>query len=169
MIEADGPLVRDAKQLVRTRASELLAQGVEAQNQAEVGSALQVFFNLGELREVASQQVTQQLAALDRAAAAALDPKKVNSGAGGNPNAGFLQGRANSGRRRVGQGAAWERPLLAWHALPCLSLQVCLAAPAGYQRSARAAPWEMPCLAAWRRWPSSCTGLPCRSGTCTES
>ncbi|CAI5475817.1 unnamed protein product [Closterium sp. Yama58-4] len=75
VVEAQHEWVAEAGQAIRREAMKALEGGMEAMNQAEVGSVLQVFFNMGELRQTVDQLVAKHKGQAMRAVATGLDMK----------------------------------------------------------------------------------------------
>lgn len=92
-----------------------LAEGVEALSQAAVGAALQVFFNLGELRAAVDGAVAARVHDLDRAARAALDSRQLSlalgAGARGAQGSGGPGGARGVTLPQPGAGASWQERL----------------------------------------------------------
>lgn len=93
-----------------------LKAGLECLSQADVGSALQVLFNLNELQQAAQQLAEQQAAAFGRELAAALDPRKLSAssvaagGSGPGPGgAKGLHGTLPGGSTAKVQEALWDK------------------------------------------------------------
>lgn len=89
----------------------MLGRGMEGLNQAEVGTGLQVFYNLGELRITVDQMVERYKASAVKSVATALDMKAVSGGGGGGFGPGGVRG---SGTPQLGGGgkareALWGR------------------------------------------------------------
>ena len=107
--DADRRYFADAARDVRAEAKAALDEGMGATSQAEVGAALQVFYNLGELAEA----VDAQIAALAQIAADgvrdALDPRELSREMGG--GVGESSGRA--GRPPAGREKEWAEALWA--------------------------------------------------------
>eukprot|EP00887_Chlorella_sp_A99_P006562 scaffold3.g6562.t1 len=87
-VEADREFLAATRVRVRAAAEAALQAGLDAPSQADVGSALQVLYNLGELRQAVDQQVDSSCAALGRELAAALDPRKLTAAGGAGPGGG---------------------------------------------------------------------------------
>ncbi|XP_063783130.1 conserved oligomeric Golgi complex subunit 5 isoform X2 [Pseudophryne corroboree] len=75
VIENDLLFIGRARLEVENQAKRLLEQGVETQNPTQVGTALQVFYNLGALKEVITSVVEGYCTALDENINNALDIK----------------------------------------------------------------------------------------------
>ncbi|XP_034145911.1 conserved oligomeric Golgi complex subunit 5 isoform X2 [Esox lucius] len=75
VIENDLLLISRARLEVENQAKRLLEQGMEIQNPTQVGTALQVFYNLGNLRETISGVVGGYQTAIQDNVSAALDIK----------------------------------------------------------------------------------------------
>lgn len=79
----DAHFISSSKQHLVSSATELLRSGVEAQSQADVASALQVFFNLGTLHAVVRDTVRTQADSVATALHNALDTRQLSAAAGG--------------------------------------------------------------------------------------
>lgn len=80
-------------------------------NQAEVGTGLQVFYNLGELRVPVEQLVNRYKGMAVKSIGTALDMKAITTGSGGSFGPGGVRG---SGTPHIGGGAKarealWQR------------------------------------------------------------
>ncbi|KAL9229884.1 hypothetical protein vseg_005301 [Gypsophila vaccaria] len=82
----------------------VLERGLEGYNQAEVGSGLQVFYNLGELRRTVEGLVGKYKGVGVRSIAGALDMKAVSGGGGGGGYGGGPGGVQRSGTPQIGSG-----------------------------------------------------------------
>lgn len=81
VVDADTQFLAAAAARVRSRADEALKAGLATLSQADVGSALQVLYNLGELRPAVEAHVDTAAAATERAMLAALDARRLTAGA----------------------------------------------------------------------------------------
>ncbi|KAH3880912.1 hypothetical protein DPMN_004834, partial [Dreissena polymorpha] len=79
VIEQDRRFVKQARQEVETQAQKMLEQGMESQNQAQVATSLQVFHNLGSLREIVDRVVRLCESHLERDVTACLDVTALSS------------------------------------------------------------------------------------------
>ncbi|XP_008287166.1 conserved oligomeric Golgi complex subunit 5 isoform X1 [Stegastes partitus] len=119
VIENDLLLISRARLEVENQAKRLLEQGMEIQNPTQVGTALQVFYNLGSLRETISSVVGGYRTAIQDNIANALDIKGLTQPA--NP-------RGAPGRAVLptpGNTAAFRAAL--WTNLEKLMDQICAA------------------------------------------
>uniref|UniRef100_A0A4W5PF64 Conserved oligomeric Golgi complex subunit 5 n=1 Tax=Hucho hucho TaxID=62062 RepID=A0A4W5PF64_9TELE len=82
VIENDLLLISRARLEVENQAKRLLEQGMEIQNPTQVGTALQVFYNLGSLRETISGVVEGYRTTIQDNVTAALDIKGLTQPAG---------------------------------------------------------------------------------------
>ncbi|CAI5956292.1 unnamed protein product [Closterium sp. NIES-65] len=92
VVEAQHEWVAEAGQAIRREAMKALEGGMEAMNQAEVGSVLQVFFNMGELRQTVDQLVAKHKGQAMRAVATGLDMKAISASMGASGGGGGLGG-----------------------------------------------------------------------------
>ncbi|MCL7028996.1 hypothetical protein MKW94_012421 [Papaver nudicaule] len=95
---------------VRSEGMKVLERGMEGLNQAEVGSGLQVFYNLGELRPTVDSLINKYKNQGIKSISVALDMKSI-SASGGNFGPGGIQ---RSGTPQIGGGgkakeALWKR------------------------------------------------------------
>ncbi|XP_068655143.1 conserved oligomeric Golgi complex subunit 5-like [Aristolochia californica] len=96
---------------LRSEGMRVLDRGMEGLNQAEVGSGLQVFYNLGELKDTVEGLVTKYKSHGMRSIAAALDMKAISASSGGFGGPGGIH---RSGTPQIGGGAKakeglWQR------------------------------------------------------------
>ncbi|XP_074872487.1 conserved oligomeric Golgi complex subunit 5 [Carettochelys insculpta] len=75
VIENDLLFIARARLEVENQAKRLLEQGVETQNPTQVGTALQVFYNLGTLKDIISNVVDGYCASIEENINSALDIK----------------------------------------------------------------------------------------------
>ncbi|XVE84488.1 hypothetical protein DITRI_Ditri17bG0017600 [Diplodiscus trichospermus] len=103
--------VREIGSRLRSEAMKVLERGMEGLNQAEVGTGLQVFYNLGELRGTVEQLVNKYKGMGVKSVSVALDMKAISAGGGGG---GFGPGGIRgSGTPQIG-GSGKAREAL-WH------------------------------------------------------
>ncbi|KAL0711133.1 hypothetical protein Bca4012_018111 [Brassica carinata] len=89
----------------------VLERGVEGLNQAEVGTGLQVFYNLGELKVTVDQLVNKYKGVAGKSVGVDMDMKAILSGSGGGFGPGGIR---SSGAPHIGGGgkvreALWQR------------------------------------------------------------
>lgn len=106
-VENDLKVAAQARKEVENQAQRMLAQGMETQNQTQVATALQVFYNLGSLVNTVNEVVNKVKDNLKNGVKEALDPNTLsqaqsNAGAGG-------PGRA--AMPTPGNTAAWRATL----------------------------------------------------------
>lgn len=107
-------LLRSARQSVTQRAEAALREGMTGHSQAELGSGLQVFFNLGTLPAAVDQAVAGAAARADAAFAEALDPRRRPAGGAGSgepaarPSALWEDLASALAALRAGALAAWH-------------------------------------------------------------
>nr|KYP73341.1 hypothetical protein KK1_005961 [Cajanus cajan] len=111
VVDEEVAWVRDTGDLLRSEAMKLLERGMEGLNQAEVGTGLQVFYNLGELRVTVEQVVNKYKGLGAKSVSVALDMKAI-SGGGGGFGPGGIRGAATP---HIGGGAKAREAL--WHRL----------------------------------------------------
>lgn len=90
---------------VHAQATASLRSGMETLSQAEVGQALQVYFNLGEMPEAVAELTRRYTVQVSQAVAGALDATAIASGGGGTGGGGL--------GRRAASTAQWREALWA--------------------------------------------------------
>lgn len=88
VIDRDARWLAAAGRDIRAQAAAALRAGMEASSQAEVGAALQVYHNLGELNVAVDSQVSALAAAAVDHVREALDPQRLSAAMGGGPGGG---------------------------------------------------------------------------------
>ena len=103
VVERDNRWLNEANRETRRRAGAALDQGIASASQAEVGAALQVFHNLGELKHAVDNRVASLAASAVDFVREALDPKALAREAGGSETnaGGGLSGMNTHGRRAL--------------------------------------------------------------------
>ena len=79
VLREDDEFVREARPKVRRMIDDTLRRGLETLSQADVGSALQGLFNLGELRSAVMAYVEGEAGTLQRELSSCLDPRKLSA------------------------------------------------------------------------------------------
>ncbi|KAL5538089.1 hypothetical protein UlMin_046064 [Ulmus minor] len=111
-IDEELKWVKETGEKLRSEAMKLLNRGMEGLNQAEVGTGLQVFYNLGELKPTVEQLIEKYKSIGLKSVSSALDMKAISGSAGGG---GFGPGGIRgSGAPQLGGGAKardalWQR------------------------------------------------------------
>ena len=113
VVERDARWLAEAARETRRRAGAALDAGIASASQAEVGAALQVFHNLGELKDATETRVASLAASAVDGVREALDPKALARDAGVSDPSGRLHAHA---RRRAfapppGEEARWAEIL----------------------------------------------------------
>ena len=113
VVERDARWLAEAARETRRRAGAALDAGIAGASQAEVGAALQVFHNLGELKDATETRVASLAASAVDGVREALDPKALARDAGVSDPSGRLHAHA---RRRAfapppGEEARWAEIL----------------------------------------------------------
>ncbi|OMO68018.1 Golgi transport complex protein [Corchorus capsularis] len=112
MVDDELNAVKEIGTKLRSEAMKVLERGMEGLNQAEVGTGLQVFYNLGELRGTVEQLVNKYKGMGVKSVSVALDMKAISAGGGGG---GFGPGGIRgSGTPQIGgsgkaREALWQR------------------------------------------------------------
>ncbi|KFM28230.1 Conserved oligomeric Golgi complex subunit 5 [Auxenochlorella protothecoides] len=83
VISADAVFLLSTRENVVRQAQTALREGLSSLSQADVGSALQVFFNLGGLSGALRAHLAASLARVDAASTACLDPRRAPARQGG--------------------------------------------------------------------------------------
>ncbi|XVF37671.1 hypothetical protein REPUB_Repub20aG0029700 [Reevesia pubescens] len=112
MVDEELNVVREIGSKLRSEAMKVLEKGMEGLNQAEVGTGLQVFYNLGELKGTVEQLVNKYKGMGVKSVSVALDMKVISGGGvGGGFGPGGIRGTGTpqiggSGKAR---DALWQR------------------------------------------------------------
>ena len=101
VVERDARWLAEAGRETRRRAGAALDAGIASASQAEVGAALQVFHNLGELKPAVDARVASLAASAVDAVREALDPKALAREAGGSDAASGSRLAGGSARGRA--------------------------------------------------------------------
>lgn len=117
VIDEELRWVSEAGARLRSEGMKVLERGLEGLNQAEVGTGLQVFYNLGELRATIDGLVSKYKNMGVKGTSAALDMKAIaasSSGSGGSGGGFGPGGIQRSGTPQIGGGAKakdtlWQR------------------------------------------------------------
>ncbi|KAL1207364.1 Conserved oligomeric Golgi complex subunit 5 [Cardamine amara subsp. amara] len=83
VIDEQIKFVTEIGEKLRSEAMKVLERGMEGLNQAEVGTGLQVFYNLGELKHTVDQLVNKYKSMAMKSVSVAMDMKAISSGSGG--------------------------------------------------------------------------------------
>ncbi|CAL8469379.1 g8920 [Coccomyxa elongata] len=95
VVEADEEYLQNASYQVHVQAKAALRAGMETLSQAEVGSALQIYFNLNELPQAVTELVESSVSQVERQLTSALDARRLTSA--GAAAGGFLGGPGGRG------------------------------------------------------------------------
>ncbi|KAK6925640.1 hypothetical protein RJ641_007359 [Dillenia turbinata] len=111
VIDEEMGWVSETGTKLRAEGMKVLERGIEGLNQAEVGSGLQVFYNLGELRGTVDAIISKYKNMGVKSVSAALDMKAISTNVSGGFGPGGVQ---RSGTPQVGTGhkakeALWQR------------------------------------------------------------
>ena len=107
--------IRERSSVISRQANDALDRGMEAMSQANVGAALQVHYNLNELREVVDARVSFHVSAAVDAMKDAVDPEGVGRAASGASASGDAARRGRqpaappSGAEHAWVDALWRR------------------------------------------------------------
>lgn len=113
-IDEEIKFVDQIGEKLRSEAMKVLERGVEGMNQAEVGTGLQVFYNLGELKQTVDQLVNKYKGMAVKSVGVAMDMKAISSGGPGGGGGFGPGGIRSSGAPHIGGGgkvreALWQR------------------------------------------------------------
>lgn len=111
VIDEELGWVSETGNKLRTEAMKVLERGLEGLNQAEVGTGLQVFYNLGELRLTVDGLINRYKSQGVKSMSVALDMKAISVSSGSGYGPGGIRG---SGMPQIGGGAKakealWQR------------------------------------------------------------
>ncbi|KAG6785969.1 hypothetical protein POTOM_007560 [Populus tomentosa] len=111
VVDEELSWVKETGEKLRSEAMKVLERGMEGLNQAEVGTGLQVFYNLGELKVTVEQLVNKYRGMGVKSVGLALDMKAISTSGGGGFGPGGIRG---SGTPQIGGGAKareglWQR------------------------------------------------------------
>lgn len=116
VVDRDARWLASAARDVRAHAKAALDAGMSARSQAEVGAALQVFHNLGELNAAVDAQISSLASEAVDAIRDALDPRELSremgGGGGGGLGGGSMDRRLGmppAGQEREWAEALWSR------------------------------------------------------------
>eukprot|EP00249_Psilotum_nudum_P013949 c24591_g1_i1 orf=511-3060(+) len=111
VIEGELPWFLETGNRIRNEAMKILESGMEALNQAEVGSALQVYYNMGELRNTVEAIINRYKTLVTKSISAALDMKAISASAGGSLGPGGIQrsGTPPLGGSSKAREGLWQR------------------------------------------------------------
>ena len=113
VVDRDARWLASAARDVRARTKAALDAGMSAKSQAEVGAALQVFHNLGELNAAVDAQISSLASEAVDAIRDALDPRALSREMGGGGGGGLGGGSMDRrlGMPPVGQEREWGEAL----------------------------------------------------------
>ncbi|KFK41211.1 hypothetical protein AALP_AA2G099800 [Arabis alpina] len=111
VIDEEIKFVNEIGEKLRSEAMKVLERGMEGLNQAEVGTGLQVFYNLGELKHTVDQLVNNYKGMAVKSVTVAMDMKAISSasGAGFGPGGIRSSGAPNIGGGAKTRDALWQR------------------------------------------------------------
>ncbi|KAE8718327.1 SKP1/ASK-interacting protein 16 isoform 1 [Hibiscus syriacus] len=110
MVDEEINAVKEIGSKLRSEAMKVLEKGMEGLNQAEVGTGLQVFYNLGELRGTVEQLVNKYKGMGVKSVSVALDMKAISAGGGGFGPGGIRgSGTPQIGGSGKAREALWQR------------------------------------------------------------
>eukprot|EP00897_Mesotaenium_endlicherianum_P004801 jgi/Mesen1/4349/ME000022S03639 len=114
VVEAETGWLAEVGQQIRSDATRSLEAGMESLNQAEVGSVLQVYYNMGELRSTVELLVNRYKVQATKSITTALDMKAISASTGGVGLGASPGGIARSGTPQLGaapkaRDALWQR------------------------------------------------------------
>eukprot|EP00850_Spirogloea_muscicola_P018813 SM000176S03144 [mRNA] locus=s176:243275:249137:+ [translate_table: standard] len=112
VVQLELPWLVEVGQQIRAEAMRTLEAGMEALSQAEVGSVLQVYYNMGELKTTVEALLAKYRVQATRAVATALDMKAISASAGtgiGGPGGVQRSGTPQLGSAPRAREALWQR------------------------------------------------------------
>ncbi|KAL3695831.1 hypothetical protein R1sor_009907 [Riccia sorocarpa] len=110
VIEEEVPWLMEVGNRIRTEAMNSLEAGMEALNQAEVGSVLQVYFNMGELKSTVEILINKYKSQAIKSVSTALDMKAISSTMGGGGPGGVQRsGTPQLGATSRAREGLWQR------------------------------------------------------------
>lgn len=111
VIDAEIPWFTEAGNKIKSEAMKVLENGMEALNQAEVGSALQVYYNMGELKSTVEGMVNKYKTQAIKCISVALDMKAISVSAGSSLGPGGVQrsGTPQLGGSSKARESLWQR------------------------------------------------------------
>lgn len=89
ILESDSEFLKTITERVRFHADTILRRGLESLNQADVGSALQIYYNLEELSSAVSSLMSRSISGIEHKAKQALDLRHALTGAAGGSSGGW--------------------------------------------------------------------------------
>ena len=141
VIDAEAQFIAQSGGAVRAQSTATLKSGIAEQSQAQIGSSLQVFFNLGELKVACSTAAADVASTVSLAVATALDPsifgpeaaQRASSGGGVLADLG-AGGSSRNGMPPSSALAAWRGNLWSRLEIVCEAYFVAALRLAGLQR-----------------------------------
>ncbi|MCO5562371.1 hypothetical protein L7F22_015997 [Adiantum nelumboides] len=111
VIDAEIPWFRETGNKIKGEAMKVLENGMEAVNQAEVGSALQVYYNMGELKSTVEGMVNKYKSQAVKCIGTALDMKAISASASSSLGPGGVQrsGTPQLGGSSKARESLWQR------------------------------------------------------------
>lgn len=109
VVDDEIPWLLEIGNQIRSEAMKGLEKGMEALNQAEVGSILQVYYNMGELKPTVESSIGKYKALTVRSVSIALDMKAISASVGGSLGSGGLQRSNTSQGLPRAKESLWQR------------------------------------------------------------
>ncbi|KAG6547278.1 hypothetical protein Mapa_011214 [Marchantia paleacea] len=110
VVEEEVPWLMEVGNRIRTEAMKSLEVGMEALNQAEVGSVLQVYYNMGELKSTVEIMINKYKSQATKSVSSALDMKAISSTMGGGGPGGIQRsGTPQLGGTSRAREGLWQR------------------------------------------------------------
>lgn len=111
VVDEEIPWLVDAGGRLRSEAMKVFESGMEALNQAEVGSALQVYYNMGELKSTVEGMIGKYKAQGVKSVSSALDMKAISASVGSGFGPGGIQrsGTPQLGGSLKAKEGLWQR------------------------------------------------------------
>lgn len=109
VVDDEIPWLVESGNQIRSEAMKGLEKGMEALNQAEVGSILQVYYNMGELKPTVESLIGKYKGLTVKSVSLALDMKAISASVGGSLGTGGMQrSNASQGLPRARE-SLWQR------------------------------------------------------------
>ncbi|KAG0626188.1 hypothetical protein M758_2G109200 [Ceratodon purpureus] len=111
VVDEEIPWLLEVGNQIRSEAMKGLEKGMEALNQAEVGSILQVYYNMGELKPTVESLIGKYKQQTIKSVSIALDMKAISASVGGSLGSGGMQRSSNSQGAGVPRAreSLWQR------------------------------------------------------------
>lgn len=109
VVDDEIPWLLEIGNQIRSEAMKGLEKGMEALNQAEVGSILQVYYNMGELKPTVESLIGKYKGLTVKSVSIALDMKAISASVGGSLGSGGMQRSNTSQGLPRARESLWQR------------------------------------------------------------